>query len=154
MGISRKFHGYFKEDWRVFQWCFKWVSRVFKRSWIGVKGVSKVFQGCFKELLGVIWETIKGDSRELQGIEKKFKGVCRQVQRCFKEFQGHFKKESSVFQENFIKSFKGVSKIFKWSFFCNFVAWISSQLPEQKEGLFSPVFGLYLYLQIHKNCIL
>ena len=44
---------------------------------------------------------------------------------------------SSVFQENFIKSFKGVSRIFQWSFFCNFVvAWISLQLPEQKEGLF------------------
>ena len=34
-------------------------------------------------------------------------------------------------------SFKDVSRIFKWSFFCNFVAWISSQLSEQKEGLFS-----------------
>ena len=65
---------------------------------MGVKGVPKVFQGCFKELLEVIWETIKGDSSELQGIEKKF--------------QGCFKKESSVFQENFLKSFKDVSRIF------------------------------------------
>ena len=55
----------------MFQWSFKWVSRVFKISCMDVEGVSKVFQGCFKELLA-------------------------------------FKKESSVFQENFIKSFKGV----------------------------------------------
>ena len=50
-------------------------------------------------------------------------------------------KESAkcVLRDFFIKSFKDVSRIFKWSFFCNFVAWISSQLPEQMEGLFSRV---------------
>ena len=54
---------------RVFQWSFKWGSRVFKRSSMGVLGK---FQRCFNDVL-----------------------------------------------------------------FCKFVvAWISSQLPEQKEGLF------------------
>ena len=38
----------------------------------------------------------------------------------------------SVFGENFKKSLEGVSRKFQWSF----VAWISSQLPEQKEGFF------------------
>ena len=40
---------------------------------------------------------------------------------------------SSVLQENFKKNFlEGVSRMFQ----CTFVAWILSQLPEQKEGLF------------------
>ena len=53
---------------------------------------------------------------------------------------------SRVFQENFIKSFKDVPRIFKLSFYCNFVAWISSQLPEQKEGLFWSTWGLAISL--------
>ena len=35
----------------------------------------------------------------------------------------------------FHKKFQGCIKNL-WSFFCNFVSWISSQLSEQKEGLF------------------
>ena len=40
------------------------------------------------------------------------------------------------FKKISLKLFKDVSRIIKWSFYCNFVAWILSQLPEQKEGLF------------------
>ena len=58
---------------------------------------------------------------------------------------------SSVFQENFIKSFKDVSRIFKWSFYCNLVAWISSQLPEQKEGLF--IDAIFYYILFHSEML-
>ena len=47
------------------------------------------------------------------------------ISRMFHDFQGCFQSVSRRFQENF----KGVSKKF-------YVAWPSSQLPEQKEGLF------------------
>ena len=56
---------------------------------------------------------------------------------CFKEilkrFKGLFERRSKGISQK-------VSKVFQKSFdevlFCNFVvAWISSQLPEQKEGL-------------------
>ena len=42
--------------------------------------------------------------------KRSSKGVSRQFQRCFKEDSRVLKKVSSVFQENFIKSFKGVSR--------------------------------------------
>ena len=65
-----------------------------------------------------------------------FKGVSRQFQRRFKEV---FEKGASVFQENLIKSFKCVSRMFQQSFIYSkfVVAWTSLQVPEQKEGLFS-----------------
>ena len=53
---------------------------------------------------------------------------------------------SSVFQENVVKSVKDVSRIFKGSFYCDFFAWISSQLPEQKEGLLSNFHLFFLLL--------
>ena len=56
------------------------------------------------------------------------KGASRVSKRSLKgvssQFQRHFKEVSSVFQE-----------CFNVVLLCNFVAWISSQLPEQKEGL-------------------
>ena len=55
-----------------------------------------------------------------------------------KEVSRAFKKVSSVFQESFNNKFQGCFKNVSMKFFCNFVlACISSQLPEQKEGLFS-----------------
>ena len=65
-------------------------------------------------------------SRYLKEVQRMFQGNFRDV---FRKFQGGLKKVSSVFQEHFIKCFKGVSRIFCF-------AWISSQLPKQKEGLF------------------
>ena len=61
-------------------------------------------------------------------IQGSFKGVQRGFQGSFKDvlrkFKGGLKKVSSVFQENLMK------------FCCAiFFAWISSQIPEQKEGL-------------------
>ena len=88
-------------------------------------------------------EAFNSDSRELQRYLKKkfkgcFKGVSRQFQRLLGKFQGNVEKVSSVFQENFNKVL-----------FCNFVlAWISSQLPEQKEGLFVTWQSLQLTGQI------
>ena len=60
-----------------------------------------------------------------------------------REFHGSFKDVLRVFKDSvkcvpikFQIKFQEFSKMFQWSF-CNFiVAWISSQLPEQKEGLF------------------
>ena len=71
-------------------------------------------------------EAFKGDSRELQEYLKE-------VQRGFQGIQGSFKgrKCQVCVQENIKISFEGVSRMF----LCSFVAWISSQLPEQKEGL-------------------
>ena len=105
-------------------------------------GVSRVFvPGCWKEVLRV--------------LTKNFKGVSRKFKGCFKEvstvFQGSFWEISRVFQE----SFKGVSKNLSKSHECfktvsrKFKAYqksfkialllvlLSSQLPEQKEGLLS-----------------
>ena len=56
---------------------------------------------------GRFWvETFKGVSRYLKEVQRVFQGGFRDVLR---KFQGCLKKVSSVFQENFIKSFKGVS---------------------------------------------
>ena len=83
-------------------------------------GVSREFQECFKSV-----------SRKFQGCFMKL-SRRRKFQECFKGvsifssmFPECFKSVSRMFQENF----QGVSKKFH-------VAWHSSQLPEQKEGLF------------------
>ena len=73
---------------------------------------------------GMFLDTFKGAS---QVSKRSSKGVSREFQDSFKDvlrkFQGCSKKMSS---------FKGVSRMFQF----RFVAWISSQLPKQKEGLF------------------
>ena len=78
-------------------------------------------------------ETFKGASWELQRYLKEVKRLLKGVLCCVKDvlrkFQGCLKRVSSVFQENVPKNFKGVV-----------VALISSQLPEQKEGLFFFLF--------------
>ena len=84
----------------------------------------------------------KEDSRVFQG---SFKSVSRKFQECFKEvlrvFQGSVKGVSCFREEevsrmfhDFLRAFTKCSRCFKNKFY---VAWHSSQLPEQKEGLFS-----------------
>ena len=68
-------------------------------------------------------ESFKGVSWKFHG-RGSFKGVFLRV---FHDLGGCFQSVSRMFQENF----QGVSKKFH-------VAWHSSQLPEQKEGLFKP----------------
>ena len=109
----------------------KLVLRVFKESF---KNVSRKFYGFSRKIEGCIF---KIDSREIQGylkevqrvfqgsfkaVSKPFYGSIRGVKCVLRKFQ---KKVSRVFQECFNK------------IFFNFVvARISSQVPEQKEGLF------------------
>ena len=107
------------KDWRVFQWSFKWISKVFKRCSMGVWGK---FQGCFKEVLRLFQERLRVVPKDIEGW---FNGASRVPKR----------------------SWKGVSREFQGTFidvlFCNFVvAWISSYLPKQKEGLSYLEFGL------------
>ena len=75
------------------------------------------FQGSFK---GVSMKIERSSLSPLRVVlwcfkvcKRSSKGVSRQFQRCFMEDSRVSKKESSVFQENFIKSFKGVSRIFQ-----------------------------------------
>ena len=65
---------------------------------------------------------LRGDLRVSKRSSKGVKRELRQVQRCFEE-------ASRVFQEFF-------NEVLFDKFF---VAWISSQLPEQKEGLFRQI---------------
>ena len=97
-----------------------------------------MFKGSLQLISSVFERSSKGISRQLQGyLKKSSKGVSRQCQRCFKEVSWVYKESvkcaSRKFQKKFQGSFKNVSIKF---LFCNFVlARISSQLPEQKEGL-------------------
>ena len=55
-----------------------------------------------------------------------------------RKLQGCLKKVSSVFQDNSKKVSLVFQECLNEVLFCDFVvAWISSQLPEKKEGLFS-----------------
>ena len=61
-------------------------------------------------------KTFKGDSEKVQiSLKEVLKGVLREFEGSFKDvfkkFQGCLKKVSRVFQENFTKSFMGVSKV-------------------------------------------
>ena len=88
-----------------------------------------MFQGYFKEILRVLKGRLRGVPRNCQGC---FKGTSSQ-------FQKRFKQVSRVFEESIECVSKKSNKkgCFNVVLFCNFVvAWISSQLPEQKEGLF------------------
>ena len=79
----------------------------FKRSSMCVYGK---FQRCFKDFLRNAEWFLEKPLKKIQGRFKGcFKGVSRQFQRHFKKFQGCLK---NLFQENFTKSFKGVSKKF------------------------------------------
>ena len=78
-----------------------------------------MFQGCFREVLRMLQGRLGGVPRDQWSFKLSVKCVSRKFQL----------KVSRVFQ-----------KCFKEVFFCNFVlACISSQLPEQKEGLFIQV---------------
>ena len=85
--------------------------------------------------------SFNGVSRKIEGY---FNGVLSGFQLCLKVAQWIFKGRFKVvkWQMNFKKISHKVSRVFQKSFhevsFLNFVvAWISSQLPEQKEGLFT-----------------
>ena len=94
-----------------------------------MRGVPRDLQGPFKGASRLSKRSSKGVSRGFQGI---FKDILR-------KFQGCLKKVSSVFQENFKKSFKDVcfKECLNEVLPSNFVVTrISSQLTEQKEGLF------------------
>ena len=76
-----------------------------------------MFQGSFKGVSMKIEEFLVSPLRVVlwcfKVCKRSSKGVSRQFQRCFQEDSSVLKKVSSVFQENFIKSFKDVSRIFK-----------------------------------------
>jgi len=113
-GVSRTFRGYLKKVSRVFLDIFKCVLWKFKGCYKEVsrifQRVSRVLQG--KEVSRVLRGSFKDVSRKFQ---ESFKGVSRKFKGCFKEVS---------------RNFKGVLKKFH-------VVRHSSQLPEQKEGLFS-----------------
>ena len=70
------------------------------------KGVLRKIEGCSESPLRVIKGSFK--------VSKRLSiGVSRQFQRCFQEHPRVLKKVSSVFQENLLKSFKSVSRIFQ-----------------------------------------
>ena len=77
-------------------------------------------------------ESLKDDSRNIEGC---FNGVLSGSQRCLRNSKNFEKKVSRVFKE----SGKCVSRKFQCFnevLLCNFLfAWISLQLPKQKEGL-------------------
>ena len=112
----------------LFQWSFTWGSRVFKRRNGHLRKVSKVFQGCYKDVL-----------RELQEYLKE--GCYKAVSKMFKEVSKAFKESTKCVSIKFQKKYQGCFMNVSMKFyFCNFVlAWISSQLPEQKKGLFERV---------------
>ena len=92
---------------RVFQGCYKSVSRVFERtlkeiSWRferQFKGVSRRFHGFSKSVLGCFKEV----SRKIEGC---FNGVLSGFQGCLQEVEWCLRQVSKVFQA----SFKGVSR--------------------------------------------
>ena len=63
-----------------------------------------------------------------KSVSRKFQGCLMKVSRIFQECFIIFKGVSGVFQGSFKKTFKVFKKVH--------VSWHSSQLPEQKEGLF------------------
>ena len=83
------------------------VSRLFQGSF---KSISMVFQGC------------------LNGVSKKFQECLKEASRVF---QGSFKIFFKVFQRCMVSVFQGSSVFDSFIVACH-----SSQLPEQKEGLF------------------
>ena len=82
----------------MFEGSFQGVSRMYQGSF---KGVLRKIEGCSESPLRVIQGSFKVSKRHSKGVSSQF-------QRCFKEDSMVLKKVSSVFQENLIKSFKGV----------------------------------------------
>ena len=80
-------------------------------------------------------DTFKGDSSRLS--KRSSEGDKREFEGSFKDVLRNFKESVTVFQENLRKKTSiGFQVCFNEVFFDEFVvAWISSQLPEQKEGL-------------------
>ena len=105
-GVPRKSKRWFKEEWKLFQWSFKWDSKVFKNLNGCFKGVSRSFQRNSK----VVSRKVIDDSWELSGYLKKFKWYFKcfsmQFQKVWKEVSRNFKTVASVFQENFNVSMK------------------------------------------------
>ena len=107
-----------------------------------MKKITPWFQGCFMIFKGVprVFQRCSRKFQEnFQGVSKKFhgRGSFKDVSRVFHDFQGCFQSVLRKFQE----SYQGVSKKFH-------VAWHSSQLPEQKEGLFRWAPPLYEHLSV------
>ena len=69
------------------------------------------------------------------GIQENFEWWFKGASNWFKEVSKRFKESVKCVSRKFHKKFQ---ESFNEVLFCNFVlAWISSQLPEQKEGLLS-----------------
>ena len=87
-----------------------------------VKGVVRNIEGCFNGVLSWFQVFMKEVQRVLQGGFKGLKEVSRKFCVVFRKFS-----------RLLLREFKGY---FIEILFCNFVvAWHSSQLPKQKEGL-------------------
>ena len=98
------------------------------------KGVSRSFQRNSK----VVSRKVIDDSRELSGYLKKFKwyfkGFSMQFQKVWKEVSRNFKENGKCVSRKF--------QCFNEVLLSNFLlTWISSQLPEQKEGLLNKLWA-------------
>ena len=124
---------------KVFQWCFKNLSRVFEVSRmypVNFKGVYKKFKGSFN----VFWGSFKSVSRNFQenfkdvsrvfqvrltGVTSNFKRVSRVIERSLKgvkvKFQWCYNAVSRKFQECFKKSLWVYQKSFKGECFKGFL---------------------------------
>ena len=87
------------------------------RVWGSFQGVSMMFQGSFRGVLRDLNGWFKGASKYLKEVKRLCLGSFKDVLR---KFQGCLKKVPSVFQENLIKSLKGISSIFQWKFVLQF----------------------------------
>ena len=96
--------------------------------------------GCYKEMAGSprdLQGGFKGASRVSKGSSRVFKRVLRQIKKHIKEVSRVFKEMGKCVSRKFTKKIRVFQKLFTEVLFCDFVvAWISSQLPEQMEGLF------------------
>ena len=107
-------HGSFQDFFRKFSGCFKRVLRL--------------IQGSFK-VQGKLWGDLRVSKRSSKGVKMEFGGTFKDV--------SMYVCSVSMFQDN-LKKVKVFQECFNEVLFDKiFVAWISSQLPEQKEGLFS-----------------
>ena len=90
-------------------------------------GDSRLFQASLKNVSYVIHYQVVVISGKLEGSAKKVLRV----------FQGNFRASLA-----FLKCFNEVSRVFQKSVV---VVWHSSQLPEQKEGLFFHCMNLFIF---------